>query len=80
MKFNSDEIASVIKQPEPSATHKGFDPQNNPTDAKSRWDYTLGNMVEKDLWVFEWNGTTLRDTGQRIRVGGGSAAVRTAEK
>ena len=40
----------------------------------------VGNMVEKDLWVFEWNGTTLRDTGQRIRVGGGSAAVRTAEK
>src|SRR4029453_15004564 len=40
-------IASVIKQPEPSATHKGYDPQNNPTDAKSRWDYTLGNMVEK---------------------------------
>ncbi len=40
----------------------------------------VGNMVEKDLWVFEWNGTTLRDTGQRIKVGGGSAAVRTAEK
>ena len=39
-----------------------------------------GNMVEKDLWVFEWNGTTLRDTGQRIKVNGGSAAVRTAEK
>jgi len=40
----------------------------------------VGNMVEKDLWVFEWNGTTLRDTGQRIKVNGGSAAVRTAEK
>jgi len=40
----------------------------------------VGNMVEKDLWVFEWNGTTLRDTGQRIKVNGGSAAVRTAEE
>ena len=40
----------------------------------------VGNMVEKDLWVVEWNGTTLRDTGQRITVNGGSAAVRTAEK
>jgi DNA-binding beta-propeller fold protein YncE len=39
-----------------------------------------GNMVEKDLWVFEWNGSTLRDTGQRIKVNGGSAALRTAEK
>ncbi len=40
----------------------------------------VGNMVEKDLWVFSWDGTTLRDTGQRIRVKGGSAAVRTADK
>jgi DNA-binding beta-propeller fold protein YncE len=40
----------------------------------------VGNMVEKDLWVFEWNGSTLRDTGHRIKVNGGSAAVRTAEK
>jgi DNA-binding beta-propeller fold protein YncE len=40
----------------------------------------VGNMVEKDLWVFEWNGTALRDTGQRIKLKGGSAAVRTAEK
>jgi hypothetical protein len=39
-----------------------------------------GNMVEKDLWVFDWNGSTLRDTGQRIKVNGGSAALRTAEK
>ncbi len=37
-------------------------------------------VVEKDLWVFEWNGSTLRDTGQRIKVNGGSAALRTAEK
>jgi DNA-binding beta-propeller fold protein YncE len=40
----------------------------------------VGNMVEKDVWVFEWNGSTLRDTGQRIKVNGGSAALRTAEK
>jgi DNA-binding beta-propeller fold protein YncE len=40
----------------------------------------VGNMVERDLWVFEWDGTTLRDTGQRIKVGGGSAAIRTADK
>ena len=40
----------------------------------------VGNMVEKDLWVFEWNGSTLRDTGQRIKVDGGSAAIRTADK
>jgi len=40
----------------------------------------IGNMVEKELWVFEWNGSTLRDTGQRIKVDGGSAAIRTADK
>ena len=40
----------------------------------------VGNMVEKDLWVFEWNGSTLRDTGQRIKVDGGSAAIRTADR
>jgi DNA-binding beta-propeller fold protein YncE len=40
----------------------------------------VGNMVEKDYWVFEWNGSTLRDTGQRVKVNGGAAAIRTAEK
>ena len=40
----------------------------------------VGNMVEKDLWVFELDGDTLRDTGQRIKVNGGAAAIRTAEK
>ncbi len=40
-------LASVIKQPEPSATHKGYDPQNNPQAAQERWTYTLNNMVEK---------------------------------
>ena len=32
-------LAALIKQPEPSATHKGFDPAINPTDAQDRWDY-----------------------------------------
>jgi len=40
----------------------------------------VGNMIEKDYWVFQWDGTTLRDTGQRVRVNGGPAAIRTAEK
>lgn len=40
-------IASVIKQPEPSATHQGYDPQNSLQNAKERWQYTLNNMVEK---------------------------------
>ncbi len=25
----------------------------------------VGNMVEKDYWVFQWDGTTLKDSGQR---------------
>ena len=40
----------------------------------------IGNMVERDVWVFEWTGSTLRDTGQRIKVDGGSAALRIADK
>lgn len=40
----------------------------------------VGNMVEKDLQVFEWNGTTLRDIGHRIKVNGGSSALCTAER
>ncbi len=39
-----------------------------------------GNMVEKDYWVFQWDGSTLRDTGQRIKMNGGPAAIRTADK
>jgi DNA-binding beta-propeller fold protein YncE len=37
------------------------------------------NMVEKDLQVFAWDGTTLRETA-RIKMSGGPAAIRTAEK
>ena len=39
----------------------------------------VGNMVEKDVQVFAWDGRTLRETA-RIKVNGGSAALRTAEK
>ena len=40
----------------------------------------VGNMVEKDVQVLRWDGRALRDTGVRIKVNGGSAAVRTADK
>jgi DNA-binding beta-propeller fold protein YncE len=37
------------------------------------------NMVEQDLQAFAWDGTSLRETG-RVKLGGGGAAIRTAEK
>jgi DNA-binding beta-propeller fold protein YncE len=40
----------------------------------------VSNMVEKDIQVLEWTGGALRDTGQRIKVKGGPAAIRTADK
>ncbi len=40
----------------------------------------VGNMIEKDYWIFQWDGTTLRDTGQRLKMSGGPVAIRTAEK
>jgi DNA-binding beta-propeller fold protein YncE len=40
----------------------------------------VGNMVEKDYWVFAWDGATLKDTGHRVKVNGGPAGVRSAEK
>src|SRR5262245_47917539 len=40
----------------------------------------VGNMVEKDYWIFNWDGTALRDTTQRVKVNGGPAAIRTADK
>jgi DNA-binding beta-propeller fold protein YncE len=40
----------------------------------------VGNMIEKDYWVFQWDGTTLKDSGQRLRMSGGPVAIRTAEK
>ena len=42
-------LASVIKQPEPSKTHKGYDPQNDLAEAQIRWRYTVGNMTELAL-------------------------------
>ncbi len=40
----------------------------------------VGNMVEKEIQVLSLDGTTLRDTGVRIGVKGGPAAIRSAEK
>ncbi|MFG3698920.1 transglycosylase domain-containing protein [Micromonospora sp. NPDC047620] len=40
-------LASLIKQPVASETHKGYDPAVNPTDAQKRWNYVLGGMVEE---------------------------------
>jgi DNA-binding beta-propeller fold protein YncE len=40
----------------------------------------VGNMVEKNVQVLDWNGTTLKDSGHSIKLNGGSAAVRTADK
>lgn len=40
----------------------------------------VGNMVEKEIQVFELTGNTLRDTGHRIKVKGGPAAIRTTER
>ena len=40
----------------------------------------VGNMVEKDVQVFEIGGASLTDTGTRIKVNGGAAAIRTIEK
>jgi hypothetical protein len=39
----------------------------------------VGNMVEKDIQVFAWDGSSLKEVG-RLKVNGGPAAVRTAEK
>ncbi|MFY1688893.1 transglycosylase domain-containing protein [Plantactinospora sp. WMMB782] len=42
-------LAAVIKQPQvdTSTGHKGFDPADNPEEAKARWEYVLNGMVEK---------------------------------
>lgn len=37
------------------------------------------NMLERDIQVFAFDGRALSDTGQRIRLGGGGAAIRTAK-
>ena len=38
------------------------------------------NMVEKDIMIFKLDGGKLEDTGQRLKMKGGPAAIRTAEK
>ena len=40
----------------------------------------VSNMIEKDYWVFQWDGRTLLDTAQRIKMNGGPAAIRTADR
>jgi DNA-binding beta-propeller fold protein YncE len=47
------------------------------TDGKT---ILVGNMVENTLQVFRLEGSTLRDTGQPIKVKGGPAAVRIADR
>jgi hypothetical protein len=37
-------------------------------------------MVEKDIMIFKLTGDKLEDTGQRLKMKGGPAAMRTAEK
>jgi membrane peptidoglycan carboxypeptidase len=48
-------LAAVIKQPEPDQVtgHQGYDPATNKTAAVERWNYTLGNMVEKKWMTAE---------------------------
>jgi membrane peptidoglycan carboxypeptidase len=43
-------LAAVIKQPQPSDTHKGYDPGYNPGDAQERWSYVLEGMIAK-TWL-----------------------------
>src|SRR5437870_3738408 len=40
----------------------------------------VGNMVEQEIQILSLDGTTVRDTGVRIAVKGGPAALRTADK
>jgi hypothetical protein len=36
------------------------------------------NLVERELQVFSFNGSTLRDPGERVHVKGGPVAIRVA--
>jgi hypothetical protein len=40
----------------------------------------VGNMVERNVQVLRWDGTSITDRGERIPVNGGSAALRTADR
>jgi DNA-binding beta-propeller fold protein YncE len=46
------------------------------TDSKTIY---VGSMMEKDLAVISWDGSNLKDTGVRVKLGAGPAAIRTAE-
>jgi DNA-binding beta-propeller fold protein YncE len=43
--------------------------------AKDGKTLLVQNMVEKDLWVFSFDGKNLKDTGQRIKLKGGAASI-----
>ncbi|MFE9203970.1 transglycosylase domain-containing protein [Micromonospora sp. NPDC007230] len=43
-------LAALIKQPEPSATHKGYDPAINPQAALERWNYVVQGMIT-EKWL-----------------------------
>ncbi|MFD6666997.1 transglycosylase domain-containing protein, partial [Micromonospora chalcea] len=43
-------LAALIKQPEPSATHKGYDPAINAQAAVDRWNYVINGMIT-EKWL-----------------------------
>jgi hypothetical protein len=38
------------------------------------------NMGDKEIQVLRWDGSTLQDTGQRIKTNGGPAGIRTISR
>jgi DNA-binding beta-propeller fold protein YncE len=44
------------------------------------WTILVQNMVEREIQVLRWDGSTLADTGQRIKTHGGPAAIRIAHR
>lgn len=54
-------------------------PQGAAFTADSR-QILVGAMLTKQIEIFGWNGSTLVDTGLRVPVSGGPAAVRTADR
>ncbi len=47
-------LAALIRQPEPSTTHKGYDPALNLEEAQARWRYVIDGMVKKG-WLDQPN-------------------------
>ncbi|MEU1966835.1 transglycosylase domain-containing protein [Micromonospora sediminicola] len=43
-------LAALIKQPEPSASHQGYDPAINPQAALDRWNYVINGMIS-EKWL-----------------------------